>query len=66
MTEHVSEIRLEVHWCPECGADHIAEIIQLAADPEPVALCTECGAGLALWLAAEAGQGRATGTRGAA
>jgi uncharacterized Zn finger protein len=44
------ELRVEVHWCPECGADCTVQIVQLKSDPQPVAMCAECGAGLALWL----------------
>jgi len=53
MAESGLELRVEVHWCPECGADCTVQIVQLAADPEPVAVCAECGAGLALWLPEE-------------
>ena len=47
------ELRVEVHWCHECDADRTVQIVQLTGDPEPVAVCAECGAGIALWLAAE-------------
>lgn len=47
------ELRVEVHWCPECGADCTVQIVQLMTDPEPVAMCAECGAGLALWVPPE-------------
>jgi len=47
------ELRVEVHWCHECGADRTVQIVQLTGDPQPVALCVDCGVGLALWLPAE-------------
>jgi hypothetical protein len=66
------ELRVEVQWCHECGADRTVQIIQLADDPYPVALCADCGAGIALWLAADAIElvdvpaGRQVARRGAA
>jgi hypothetical protein len=47
------ELRIEVSWCSQCRADVTVQIVQLATDPEPVALCVECGAGVAIWLSAE-------------
>ena len=47
------ELRVDVHWCAQCGADRTVHIVQLAADPEPVAMCAECGAGVDMWLSAE-------------
>jgi len=44
------ELRVEVRWCPECHADCTVQIVQLTTDPAPVAMCAECGAGIALWL----------------
>ncbi len=48
------ELRVEVHWCHECGTDRTVQIVQLTGDPFPVAVCADCGTGLALWLSAEA------------
>jgi transcription initiation factor TFIIIB Brf1 subunit/transcription initiation factor TFIIB len=44
---------VEVRWCPGCGADRTVEMVRLASDPEPVAVCTECGCGLEAWLTTE-------------
>jgi hypothetical protein len=44
---------VEVRWCPGCHADRTVEMVRLASDPEPVAVCTECGVGLESWLTAE-------------
>jgi hypothetical protein len=47
------ELRVEVCWCMGCRAERAVQIVQLAADPEPVAVCTECGVGVDMWLSAE-------------
>ena len=47
------ELRVEVHWCAQCRVESTVQIVQLATDPEPVAMCTECGAGVDMWLSAE-------------
>ena len=44
---------VEVRWCPACHADRTVEMVRLASDPEPVAVCTDCGTGLDAWLTAE-------------
>ena len=44
---------VEARWCPGCEADRTVEMVRLASDPEPVAVCTECGVGLEAWLATE-------------
>jgi transcription initiation factor TFIIIB Brf1 subunit/transcription initiation factor TFIIB len=44
---------VEVRWCPGCHADRTVEMVRLASDPEPVAVCTECGVGLEAWLTTE-------------
>jgi hypothetical protein len=44
---------VEVRWCPGCDADRTVEMVRLASDPEPVAVCTECGCGLEAWLSTE-------------
>jgi hypothetical protein len=44
---------VEVRWCPGCHADKTVELVRLASDPEPVAVCTECGVGLEAWLTVE-------------
>lgn len=46
------ELGIDVHWCGQCDADRTVQIMHLAGDPEPVALCTDCGCGVDLWLAA--------------
>lgn len=46
------ELRVEAHWCAHCAADRPVEIVQLATDPAPVAVCLDCGGGVDLWLAA--------------
>lgn len=53
MTQPVTQLGVETHWCHECDAERTVEVIQLTADPQPVALCTECGTGLDLWQAPE-------------
>ena len=49
------ELGVDVHWCTQCGTERTVQIMQLAGDPEPIALCADCGCGVAMWLAAEAG-----------
>lgn len=46
-----SELRVEVHRCPECATDRVVQIVQLTGEPGPVAVCADCGAGVELWLA---------------
>jgi|GEM_PF-3879963 len=46
------ELGVEVHWCTHCEADRTVQIMQLSGDPEPVAVCTECGGGVDMWLVA--------------
>jgi hypothetical protein len=59
------ELQVEVRWCPECHADCTVQIVQLSGDPAPVAVCAECGAGIALWLP-EDDRRRPASRRGAA
>jgi hypothetical protein len=47
------ELRVEVHWCAQCRAERTVQIMQLAADPEPIAVCADCGAGVDMWLSAD-------------
>jgi hypothetical protein len=47
------ELRVEVHWCLQCRAERTVQIMQLATDPEPIAVCVECGAGVDMWLSAD-------------
>jgi hypothetical protein len=47
------ELRVEVCWCAGCRTERAVQIVQLATDPEPVAVCCECGAGVDMWLSAE-------------
>jgi hypothetical protein len=47
------ELRVEVHWCAQCRAERTVQIVQLAADPEPIAICVDCGTGVDMWLSAE-------------
>ena len=44
---------VDVHWCPGCRGDKTVELVRLWSDPEPVAVCTECGVGLEAWLTAD-------------
>lgn len=62
----VDVLGVEVRWCPGCHADRTVEMVRLTSDPEPVAVCTECGIGLEAWLTAELvehQQGRGAGNR---
>jgi hypothetical protein len=43
------QISTEVAWCPACRADCTVEVIALAGDPGPVALCVDCGLGVETW-----------------
>jgi hypothetical protein len=43
------QVSIEVAWCPACQADCTVEVIALADDPEPVALCVDCGIGVDAW-----------------
>jgi Zn ribbon nucleic-acid-binding protein len=43
------QVSIEVAWCPACQADCTVEVIALADDPEPVALCVDCGLGVDAW-----------------
>lgn len=45
-----TELGVTVQWCPECGTERTIELVKLTSDPEPVAVCTECGAGVDRWL----------------
>lgn len=47
------ELRVEVHWCVRCGTECTVQIVQLACDPQPIAICVECGTGVDMWLPAE-------------
>lgn len=47
------ELRVEVHWCVQCCAERTVQVVQLATDPEPVAMCCECGGGVDMWLSAD-------------
>jgi hypothetical protein len=71
------ELGIDVHWCIQCDADRTVQIMHLTGDPEPVAVCTQCGCGVDMWLASaaadnadhagQAGRGRALASqRGAA
>ena len=40
---------LDVAWCPGCRADCTVEIVALAGDPGPVAVCVDCGLGVETW-----------------
>jgi hypothetical protein len=56
---------VEVRWCPGCHGDKTVEMVRLSTDPEPVAVCTECGVGLEAWLTVElVEQRRARGEHG--
>ncbi|MGH4011702.1 MAG: hypothetical protein ACRDTH_26645 [Pseudonocardiaceae bacterium] len=43
------QVSIEVAWCPACRADCTVEVIALAGDPEPVAICVSCGLGMETW-----------------
>jgi hypothetical protein len=59
----VEVLGVEVLWCPGCHADRTVEMVRLAADPEPVAVCTDCGVGLDAWLTADLVEPRSAGRR---
>jgi hypothetical protein len=42
-------ITIEIAWCPECQADRTVEVVALAGDPGPVAVCVDCGLGVEIW-----------------
>jgi len=42
-------VAIEVAWCPGCQADCTVEIVTLAGDPGPVAVCVDCGLGVETW-----------------
>ncbi|MGH3898054.1 MAG: hypothetical protein ACRDTA_07310 [Pseudonocardiaceae bacterium] len=43
------QVSIEVAWCPACQADCTVEVIALAGDPGPVAICVGCGLGVETW-----------------
>ncbi len=43
------QVSIEVAWCPACRADCMMEVIALAGDPEPVAICVGCGLWVETW-----------------
>ncbi|HKR49388.1 MAG TPA: hypothetical protein VJT72_07375 [Pseudonocardiaceae bacterium] len=43
------QVSIEVAWCPACEAERTVEVIALAGDPEPVAVCVDCGLGIETW-----------------
>jgi hypothetical protein len=43
------QVTIEIAWCPECQADCMVEVVALAGDPEPVAVCVDCGLGVETW-----------------
>lgn len=47
------ELQVDVRWCPDCDADRTVQIVQLDGDPEPVAVCADCGAGIGVWISPE-------------
>jgi hypothetical protein len=42
-------VSTDVAWCPTCRADCTVEVIALAGDPGPVALCVDCNLGVEIW-----------------
>ena len=42
-------ITIEIAWCPGCRADCTVEVVVLAGDPAPVAVCVDCGLGVETW-----------------
>lgn len=45
---HDRRVRIELAWCPECQVDCFMEVVVLADDPGPVAICADCGLGVDL------------------
>ncbi len=43
------QVSIEMAWCPACRAECTVEIIALAGDPAPVAICVDCGLGVETW-----------------
>ncbi len=43
------QVSIEVAWCPACQADCTVEVIALAGDPGPVAICVGCGLEVETW-----------------
>jgi hypothetical protein len=43
------QFSIEVAWCPACRAECTVEIVALAGDPAPVAICVDCGLGVETW-----------------
>lgn len=46
-------VAIELAWCPGCRADCTVEIVMLAGDPGPVAVCVDCGLGVETWWSPE-------------
>jgi hypothetical protein len=57
------ELRVDVHWCAQCRAECTVQIVQLTCDPEPIAICVECGTGVDMWLSADLVEPPASGRR---
>ncbi len=43
------QVSIEMAWCPACRAECTVEIVALADDPAPVAICVDCGLGVETW-----------------
>ena len=43
------QVSIEMAWCPACRAECTVEIMALAGDPAPVAICVDCGLGVETW-----------------
>lgn len=39
-------ITMEIAWCPDCRTDCLVEVLTVAGDPAPVAVCVDCGLGV--------------------
>lgn len=39
-------LAVELAWCPGCDTERETEVVLLAGDPAPVAVCLDCGCGV--------------------
>ncbi|MGH3794368.1 MAG: hypothetical protein ACRDSP_05715 [Pseudonocardiaceae bacterium] len=46
-------VTVEIAWCPGCQTDRTVEVVALAGDPGPVAVCVDCGLGIETWWSPE-------------
>ncbi len=57
------EVVVDTGWCPLCRAECTVEVIQVAGDPGPVAVCLDCGGGVECWIDPDLLAPRARGRR---